>query len=364
MRLFLLVATLLIPTLAPGAEPRYQVEVVAEGLDHPWSIAFLPDGDALVTERSGSLLRLASDGTVSPPIDGVPAVFVRSQAGLFDVLLDPAFPENSLIYLSYAHGDRRANTLRVARARLQGDRIEDLEVIFHGSPEQRTAAHYGGRLAWMPDGTLLITTGDAFAHREDAQRLNNTFGKTIRLHSDGRIPEDNPFLDDADALDSIWTFGHRNAQGLVVLPDGSVYQHEHGPQGGDELNRLRPGRNYGWPVITYGIDYTGARISPFTEYPGMEQPLVDWTPSIAPSGLTYYDGEAFSDWRGSLFVGGLAEQRIRRVELTADGAVDRGPVFPEIQDRIRDVRTSPDGLLYVLTDSPSGRILRVVPADE
>ncbi|MCC5885541.1 MAG: PQQ-dependent sugar dehydrogenase [Gammaproteobacteria bacterium] len=360
LSLLLVIFSLIAATSA--AAQNYRIETFAEGIAFPWSIAFLPDGSYLLTERDGRLRRLSESGTVSEPIAGVPPVFARSQAGLFDVLPDPDFVETGVIYLSYAHGDDRANTPRVARARLIEDRLEDLEVIFSGTPKQRTAAHYGGRLAFLPDGTLLFTTGDGFNYREDAQRLDNTRGKTIRIRPDGGIPADNPFVGNPDALDSIWTYGHRNAQGLVVTPDGRVFQHEHGPQGGDELNRLQTGRNYGWPVITHGIDYTGARISPFTEYPGMEQPLVDWTPSTAPSGLTYYDGEAFPDWRGQLFVGALAERSIRRVSLTADGAIDHGKVFEEISSRVRDVRTGPDGFIYVLTDEADGKVLRIRPA--
>lgn len=347
---------------APTRAQDYRVETFVDGVSFPWSIAFLPDGSYLLTEREGHLRRISVDGEVSEPIAGVPPVFARSQAGLFDVLPDPGFTANGVLYISYAHGDQDANTPRVIRARLLDDRLEEVEVIFTGTPEQRTAAHYGGRLAFLPDGTLLITTGDGFNYREDAQRLDNTRGKTIRIHTDGSIPEDNPFVGDPDALDNIWTYGHRNAQGLVVTPDGQVFQHEHGAQGGDELNRLQPGRNYGWPAITHGLDYTGARISPFTAYPGMEQPLVDWTPSIAPSGLTYYAGEAFPDWRDQLFVGALAEQSIRRITLTAEGAVDQGEMFEEIGRRVRDIRSGPDGFLYVLTDEADGSVLRIRPA--
>ncbi len=346
----------------PARAQDYRIETLVEGVSFPWSIAFLPDGGFLLTEREGRLRHISETGELSAPIAGLPSVFARSQAGLFDVLPDPDFDATGLLYLSYAHGDQRANTPRVARARLVGHRLEDLEVIFSGTPPQRTAAHYGGRLAFLNDGTLLFTTGDGFNHREDPQRLDNTRGKTIRIHPDGSIPADNPFVGNPDALDTIWTYGHRNAQGLVVTPDGRVYQHEHGAQGGDELNLLQPGRNYGWPVITHGLDYTGARISPFTEYPGMEQPLVDWTPSIAPSGLTYYDGDAFPAWRGQLFVGALAEQSIRRVTVTEDGAVDHGRVFDEIGSRVRDVRTGPDGFIYVLTDEADGKVLRIRPA--
>lgn len=347
---------------APASAQDYEIETLTEGVSYPWSLAFLPDGSFLLTEREGRLRRIDASGELSAPITGVPPVFAVSQAGLFDVLPAPDFAATGVIYLSYAHGDEQANTPRVARARLVDDRLENLEVIFTGTPEQWTAAHYGGRLAFLPDGTLLITTGDGFHYREDAQRLDNTRGKTLRIHPDGSIPADNPFVGNPDALDSIWTYGHRNAQGLAVTADGRVFQHEHGAQGGDELNRLQPGRNYGWPVITHGLDYTGARISPFTEYPGMEQPLLHWTPSIAPSGLTYYDGEAFPEWRGQLFVGALAEQSVRRVTLTAEGAIDQGKVFDEIGRRVRDIRSGPDGLIYVLTDESEGRVLRIRPA--
>lgn len=337
------------------------IEELASDIDHPWSLAFLPGGGYLVTSRSGELLRLAPDGSARQSIDGVPDVLVRSQAGLFDVLLAPDFERSGELFLSYAHGTADRNTLRVARARLVDSRLTGLEVIHEGTPLQSTPVHYGGRLAWHQDGTLLITTGDGFNYREQAQRLDNTFGKTLRVHADGSAPDDNPFAGNPDALPTIWTYGHRNAQGLAVLADGRVFQHEHGARGGDELNRLEAGNNYGWPVITLGVDYSGARISPYTEYPGMEQPLVDWTPSIAPSGLAWYDHPAGAEWRNSFFVGGLAEQRIRQVRMVDGEPVDQGPVLDGIQARIRDLRTGPDGALYVLTDSAEGRLLKVTP---
>lgn len=339
----------------------YEITEVAGDFPYPWSIAFLPEGGYLVTSRNGALYHIKADDNDRQQIGNVPAAYVRSQAGLFDVLLAPDFEHSRELFLSYAHGSNRSNTLRVARARLVDDVLHELEVIFEGNPRQSTPVHYGGRLAWQDADTLLIATGDGFNYREQAQRLNNTFGKTIRIRPDGSAPPDNPFANDEGALASIWTYGHRNAQGLVVLPDGRVFQHEHGPKGGDELNLLEPGRNYGWPVITHGVDYTGARITPHTEYPGMEQPLVDWTPSIAPSGLAWYDDARAPDWQASFFVGGLAEQRIRQVRLNNNEAEDLGPVFPEIETRIRDIRTSPDGSLYVLTDSDSGRILKITP---
>ncbi len=358
-RLFLSTALVLV---AGAASADYSIQEVASGLSHPWSIAVLADGQYLVTSRDGHLYRLDDNNDERQRISGLPEVYVRSQAGLFDILPGPDFDTTGIVFLSYAHGSHRSNTLRVARAVLREDALTDLEVIFEGSPRQSTPVHYGGRLAWLDDGTLLITTGDGYNYREAAQRLDNTFGKTIRVHPDGSAPADNPFVADPDALDTIWTYGHRNAQGLVVMPDGRVFQHEHGPRGGDELNLLEPGLNYGWPVITHGVDYTGARITPHTEYPGMEQPLIDWTPSIAPSGMAWHDHDV-PGWQSSLFVGGLAEQRIRQVRLVDGEAQDQGPVFPEIEARIRDIRTGPDGQLYVLTDHEDGQVFRITPSN-
>jgi glucose/arabinose dehydrogenase len=353
---------LLLVTL-PSFAGAYQLETIAEGLAFPWCIAFLPSGDMLVTELDGNLRVIRSAQLDPAPITGVPLVYRKSQGGLFDVLLHPRFEENQLIYLSYAHGEPGANATRVARARFTGTALEDLTVIFEVKPTKNTPVHYGGRMAFLPDGTLLVTTGDGFDFRESAQTLDNLLGKTVRLNDDGSIPADNPFVDDPDALDEIWTYGHRNPQGVTVDSDtGRVYLHEHGPRGGDELNLIEKGVNYGWPVITYGMDYSGAYVSPYVEMAGMAQPLVYWVPSIAPAGLTYYHGDRFPAWRGDLFVAALVEQSVRRIDLDADGrVVDQEILFTELKSRLRDVRAGPDGLLYVLTDGPKGKVVRVVP---
>lgn len=362
-----LMSTLLICLLAghTALAQTWRAETVAEGLDHPWSIAFLADGRMLVTERAGRL-RVIEDGALrAEPVSGVPQAFVASQAGLFEVLPAPDFAQTSMLYLSMAYGDRRANATRVVRGRLVGNALVDVEEIFMARPRQSTPVHYGGRMLFLPDGTLMITLGDGFNYRERAQALDSHFGTIVRIHADGTVPQDNPFIDDPQALPEIFSYGHRNVQGIVQdSASGRIYAHEHGPRGGDELNLLHAGRNYGWPVITYGVDYSGAMITPYTEMPGMEQPLVDWTPSIAPSGMTLYVGDAFPKWQGSLFVSALAARHVRRIELDEAGQpVAEEVLFDELGERIRDVRGAPDGSLYLLTDSRNGRVLRLVPSD-
>lgn len=356
-------AVIMLVSAQVSAEPA--VETFVDGLEYPWSLAFLPDGSMLVTERAGRL-RLIRDGQLLPdPVAGVPDVHVAHQAGLFDVILDPEFADNRLVYLCYAHGTAARNATRVMRAEFEGEALVNGQVIFTATPWKQGSNHFGGRMAFLPDRTLLITTGEGFDFRESAQKLDSHLGKVIRIRTDGSVPPDNPFAESGDALPEIYTWGHRNPQGLVVLPgSGVVYLHEHGPRGGDELNRLEAGKNYGWPVITLGRDYAGATISPYTEYPQMEQPLVDWTPSIAPAGMTWYDGALFPQWRGDLFVAALKERSVRRIDLENDAIVGEEVLFTELGERMRDVRTGPDGALYLLTDSPDGRILRVVPDDE
>lgn len=360
MRRWLLAIACLSFVASAAAEP--QVETLVEGLDHPWSLAFLPDGSMLVTERSGKL-RIVRDGQLlDEPVGGVPEVFVAGQGGLFDVVLDPQFESNQTLYISYAHGDFKANATRVMRATFDGATLMNQEVIFTVSPWKSTPHHYGGRMAFHPDGTLLVTTGEGFNYREDAQRLSSELGKLIRINSDGSIPGDNPFVGTSGDKLKIWSYGHRNPQAIVVLPDtGDVYLHEHGPRGGDELNVIHPGLNYGWPVISHGIDYPGSRISPYTEYPDMEQALVYWVPSIAPAGMSYYNGEQFPEWQGDLFVAALVERSIRRIDLDNGVVLDQEILFSDLGFRMRDVRTGPDGALYLLTDSAEGRILRVTP---
>lgn len=339
----------------------FQVDRIAAGLEHPWAIAFLPDGRMLVTERAGRLRVIDSDGRlVEETIRDVPPAYVASQGGLMDIALHPKHEDNGWIYLSLAHGDRRANATRVVRGRLKGMRWVDNEVVFTAEPTRDTPVHYGGRMAFMNDGTLLITLGDGFDYREDAQHLDSHTGTIVRLHDDGRVPVDNPFVERDGALPEIFSYGHRNPQGIVVDPDtGRIWSHEHGPRGGDELNLIRAGENYGWPVATHGIDYSGARITPYTSRPDMIDPLIDWTPSIAPAGMSQYHGDLFPDWQGNLLVASLVERTIRRIELDGEQVVSDQPLGLELDRRLRDVRVGPDGALYVLTDEKEGEVLRV-----
>ena len=357
----LLILALCAGSGATAAALEYEVETVAEGLAFPWSLAFLPDGDMLVTEREGRL-RIVRDDQLDPtPISGVPDTYAQGQGGFFDIVLDPDFGANRQVYLSYSQGARSANHLAVGRARFDGSALSSFEVILMGEPDKDTPHHFGGRMAFLADGTLLIVSGDGFDYREQALDLGSLLGKTLRIGPDGSIPRDNPFVGRDGARPEIWSYGHRNQQGIVATPVG-VYMHEHGPRGGDELNRIEPGNNYGWPAITYGMDYSGSYISPYTEHPGMEQPVVYWTPSIAPAGLAYYDSKAFPEWQGDLFVAALVEQSVRRVDLENGEAVGEEILFAELGVRLRDVRAGPEGYLYLLTDSADGKILRVRPA--
>lgn len=354
-----------VTSVARGEESDFfQIDTIASGLDHPWSIAFLPGGDLLVTERAGRL-RLIKDGVlVDASIANTPDTYARSQGGYFDIVLHPDFAQNQIIYLSFAHGSPDANTTRIVRARYSGTALEDVRVIFDTAPTKDTPVHYGGRMAFLPDGSLLMTTGDGFNYREDAQRKNNRLGKTIRILDDGSVPGDNPFHADSDADKTIWTYGHRSPQGLAVDPEsGTIYQHEHGPRGGDEVNILEAGKNYGWPIATYGIDYSGAIISPFTHYKNTEQPIHQWTPSIATSGLAIYRGDVFSAWDGDLLIGGLVTKALHRLEMK-DGKVQGETRYLEgLDTRIRDVRIGPDGAIYVTTDEGQGKVLRLTPKD-
>lgn len=345
--------------------PDYRIETVASGLDHPWSLAFLPDGRMLVTERAGRLRVIADGQLQTAPVAGLPPVFVASQGGLFDVLPAPDFTDSGLLYLSFAHGTARANNTRVVRARLFDNALQEVTPIFTAQPLKNTPVHYGGRMAWRPDGTLMVALGDGYNFREQAQKLDDHLGTVVRLNADGSVPADNPHVDTEGARPEIWSHGHRNVQGLFFDPvEDALYAHEHGARGGDEVNRIAPGNNYGWPAITHGVDYSGAQISPYTALPGMEQPLLHWTPSIAPSGLTRYRGDAFPAWQGSFFVGALADRAVHRLTVSADGQLrDVERMFAELGARIRDVRSGPDGALYLLTDDDNGAVLRVVPAD-
>jgi glucose/arabinose dehydrogenase len=332
----------------------YRLENWSTGLDLPWSIAFLPDGSALVTELGGRLWRLDASGEAVGRIENVPGVYFAGQGGLFDVVLHPRFEENDLVYLSYAEGGKADNGTAIARGRLAGTVLEDVETIFRNYTRKDTPVHYGGRLAFLPDGTLLLTTGDGFDYREAAQDIDSGLGKVLRMNDDGTPAAGNPF----PGAPYVYSYGHRNPQGLAVSRAGTVWLHEHGPRGGDELNRIEPGANYGWPAVTYGLDYSGAIISPFTEWKGMTGPERYWVPSIAPSGLAIYEAGLFPEWRGNLFVGALVNQEVERLEMAGGHVREEQAMFGEIAARIRDVRTGPEGALYILTPDT---VVRVVP---
>lgn len=348
---------------APAAPVDYTVETVAEGLLFPWSVAFLPEGGMLVTERNGGVRHIGADGKLDPaPLPGSPKAFVDQQAGLFEIALDPDFAANRTVFLTYAAGTAKANGTRLAKARYVDGQLQDVQDIFQAMPLKATSAHFGGRIAFLPDGTLLLTLGEGYAYKEKAQDLSSDLGKIIRLNRDGSIPKDNPFVNKAGARPEIYSYGHRNVQGIGYdTATGRIYAHEHGPKGGDELNVLKPGANYGWPVITYGVDYSGAIISPYKEKPGMEQPLVYWVPSIAPSGMAIYRGDLFPQWKGDVLVSALAGSHVRRVDLENGAVQGQQELFKELGERIRDVAEAPDGSLILLTDSPEGKVLRVRP---
>jgi aldose sugar dehydrogenase len=342
------------------------LETVARGLSHPWALAFLPDGRLLVTERPGRMRIVSKDGKLSPPLSGVPPVFARSQGGLHDVALDGAFTSNQTLYFCYAeptHGGARTSMARARLAAGEPPRLDEVRVIFRQQGPLSSGNHFGCRIVPMPDGTLFLTMGDHFTYRDEAQNLGNHLGKIVRIRPDGSAPPDNPFAERKGALPEIWSYGHRNAQGAALNPaSGKLWMHEHGPRGGDEINVPEAGKNYGWPVIGYGIDYSGAKIHESTRKAGMEQPIYYWVPSIAPSGMAFYTGDLFPAWKGNLFVGALAGQVLVRLELDGERVVKEERLLRELGERIRDVRNGPDGALWLLTDNANGRVLRVTPA--
>jgi glucose/arabinose dehydrogenase len=348
----------------PGGATAVEIATVAEGLDHPWSLAFLPDGRMLVTERPGRLRYVTRNGGVSEPVAGLPAVFAQGQGGLLDVVLDPDFAANSTIYLSYAEpAADGTNGTAVARARLDGQQLDDVKVIFRQQPKFPGRHHFGSRLVFARDGTLFVTLGERNSQRDLAQDLGTHIGKIVRITMDGEAPADNPFVGREGALPEIWSYGHRNLQGAALHPEtGRLWTHEHGPRGGDEINVAEPGRNYGWPVITYGREYHGPAIGEGTRKAGMEDPLHYWVPSIGPSGMAFHSGRGHPAWRGQLFVGALPAKQLVRLELGDDGRVKREERIA-IGSRVRDVREGPDGALYLATDEDAGQILRVVPAE-
>ena len=338
----------------------YNLETVVDGLDSPWGLAILPDGDMLITELTGDLRHIRNGNLVAQAVAGVPQSLYGGQGGLMDIVIHPNYDEKRYVYLSLSVGTDDANALRVIRGRFTGTALEDISTIFESAPSKNTLVHYGARMAFLPDNTLLINVGDGFDLREQAQNLSNHFGSLVRVTDDGKVPQDNPFIGVAGAQPEIYSYGHRNQQSIAVeRGSGKIYQTEHGPRGGDELNLIEAGKNYGWPVATYGIDYSGARISPYTSYEGTKQPLLDWTPSIGPSGMTIYDGAQFPDWQGDIFVSSLIHSKIIHIDMV-DGAPQRqSDMFSEIGDRLRDIRTGADGALYILSEGDNGKLWRV-----
>ena len=339
---------------------NYNLETIVDGLDSPWGLAILPDGDMLITELTGDLRHIRNGKLVAQAVAGVPQSLYGGQGGLMDIVIHPDYAQNRYVYLSLSVGTASANALRVIRARFTGTALEDVSTIFESAPSKNTKVHYGARMVFLPDNTLLINVGDGFDLREQAQNLSNHFGSSVRVTDDGKVPQDNPFIGVAGAQPEIYSYGHRNQQSIAVeRSTGKIYQTEHGPRGGDELNVIEPGKNYGWPIATYGIDYSGARISPYTSYEGTKQPLVNWTPSIGPSGMTIYNGAQFPDWQGDIFVSSLIYNKIIHIEME-DGAPQRqNDMFGEIGDRLRDIRTGNDGALYILSEGDNGKLWRV-----
>jgi aldose sugar dehydrogenase len=347
----------------PAVNETVRVEIVAKGLERPWALAFLPDGRILVTERPGRLRIVERDGRVSRPLDNVPQVLARGQGGLLDVALDTRFAENRLVYLSYAEpGEGNTAGTAVARGRLAEQRLDDVQVIYRQQPKVDSGIHFGSRLVFARDGTLFVTQGDR-GYRERAQDLSFGLGKIVRINPDGSVPKDNPFVGRSGARPEIWSYGHRNAQSAAFHPEtGQLWTVEHGARGGDELNHPEAGKNYGWPVITYGVDYSGAKIGEGTAKPGMEQPVYYWDPVIAPSGMAFYTGDAFADWKGSILIGSLTPGLLVRLTLKEGQVAREERYLGDLRERIRDVQQGPDGFIYLVTDNPDGRLLRLRPA--
>ena len=341
---------------------EYKFETILSNLDDAWSFEFLSEDKIIYTEMPGKLkIASLSDGSVVT-LRNVPKVQYASQGGLSEVVLDPDFESNKKIYLSYsAKNSDGKSTLYLMSAELNEDSLENNKIIFEAKAPRRIPVHLGAKIAFLEDGTILLASGDGFDHREKAQTLDNHFGKIIRINKDGTIPTNNPFVNVEGALPDIYSYGHRNMQGLIVTKSGQIFEHEHGPRGGDEMNLIEPSLNYGWPAITYGIDYSGAVISPFTEKEGMEQPLFHWTPSIAPSDMIFYEGNRYPKLTNSFLVTALVSKDVKKVTFSESGKELQESLFSELNSRLRNIQASPDGLIYLMTDGPRGKLIKVVP---
>jgi glucose/arabinose dehydrogenase len=363
--MFLIATVAALGLSAAASAQTLRPETVASGLEHPWGLAFLPEGRFLVTERPGRLRVVEADGTLGQPVAGLPKIDAGGQGGLLDVVTDAAFATNRTVYFCFAEPGPGGNSTALAKARLSADRsrLEAVQVIFSQKPKVASPLHFGCRVVEARDGTLFLALGERYRLAQDAQTLDNHHGKLVRVHKDGSVPKDNPFVGRAGALPEIWSFGHRNPQGATLAPDGTLWMHEHGPQGGDEINLPQSGRNYGWPVITYGEQYGGGKVGEgLSAKAGMEQPLHYWVPSIAPSGMAFVTSERYGKaWQGNLLVGALAGRHVARLELAGGKVVRETRLLSDLRERIRDVRQGPDGLIYLLTDHPQGRLLRLTP---
>ncbi len=367
--LALMPAAALAQDTVSSEQAKFNVSNVAEGLNHPWGIAVLPDGAMLVTERPGTLRFVDKDGKLSEPIAGVPEVDARDQGGLLDITLHPNFAENRLLYLSFSEKGEGGNSTAVARAKLSEDnaKLTDVQVIFSQKPKLQSAMHFGSRIVFDREGRIYVGLGERSHEqfREQAQDLNSHLGKVVRLNEDGSVPPDNPFVGRDDALPEIWSYGHRNIQAAALHPDtGEFWEIEHGPKGGDEVNIPEAGKNYGWPVVSHGVNYDGTPVGTGEkDAPGMEDPIYTWTPVIAPSGMIFYSGKAFPEWKGDLFVGGLSATALVRLELDGEKIAAEERLLTDLGLRIRDVAETPEGDILVITDHDNGRILKLSPED-
>ena len=347
---------------AQHAPTELNIEVITSGLNYPWGMAFLPNGQLLVTERVGRLRIISTDGKISGPIKGVPPVFNEDQGGLLDVVLDPDFSNNRTIYFSYAEPQGKIAGTAVAKAKLVNTSLENVEVIFRQHPKTDGAKHFGSRLVFAPDGNLFITLGDRSSYMDESQLLDNHLGKLVRIQRNGSAPKDNPFIKNPETLPEIWSYGHRHIQGAAIHPEtGELWIHEHGPRGGDEINIPQPGKNYGWPEASYGIHYWMTPIKDEHAEQGFEEPIYYWTPSIAPSGMLFYTGSLFPEWRNNLFIGALAGQHLVRL-VTKGNRIIREEKLLKNSARIRDIAQGPAGELYVLTDEKNGKLIKITRA--